>query len=228
MKKLVLVLLLLAVLLPAQAEAQEETVATRFYFIPEEDAAGIEGKGPKYLKWRFDPDPPGIDCPYVYMHYGAIHAGLVAAEVTPEQHTELTSYSDVTAAPLDIDQNVSAAALPQVRQALEDLRIPADWVTTDYTYRDILRRVGGLFQFAQRHRGLHGEELITSTAQLDLTWSQVPAAKRERVMETADSFGYDYSTVTGTWTVRRTLMHLANQWGDQPFYFQIDDWSTTL
>ena len=190
----------------------------RYCVIPEEDGT-IPGKGPKYLKWRFDPDPPGIDCGYVYISYGLIPAGLACVNVTQAQLDELSGYSDVAIAPADIDQNIGAGAVATVQNVLEALRIPADWVDTSYTYRQILRGVAGLFQLSQRHKGLHQEQLIDNQAQLDLQWNQIPPARRARLLETADTFTWDYSDVTNQWTIRQILWHLTQQWGVSKFVF---------
>lgn len=193
----------------------------RFYILPIEQV--VDGattyRGPKYFDWRRDPDPPAlVSTRYALMDYGLINACLIVADVTQEQHDLLVANSDVASPPEDIDQNITTQALPQVQNVLEALRIPTGWIDTTYTYREILRRVAGLFQFAQRHHGMHDEQLIDNTGQLDLTWADISVDRRTRVQMTADSFGYDYSTVTGTWTVRQTLMHLANQWGATPIY----------
>ena len=145
------------------------------------------------------------------------------AEVTQEQHDALVANSDVTAVPENIDQNITSGAIPAVKTALETLRIPADWVTTAFTYRQILRMVAGLFQFAQRHYGMHKEVLIDSQAQLDLRWNQIPLARRNRILATADSLGYDYSAIQPTWLIRRILKLLADAWGSQVFHFGITD-----
>lgn len=195
----------------------------RFYFMPTnlEPIVGTDpqrySKGPKYFNYRWRTDGL-VDAKFSMMDYGRLQVCLVLADVTQAQHDLLVAQSDVASPPEDIDQLITEQALPQVQNVLEAMRIPAGWVDTTYTYRDIIRRVAGLFQFAQRHNGLHQEELIDSVAALDLTWAEIPLARRDRVAQTADSFGYDYSTVTGTWTVRQTLMHLANQWGATPIY----------
>ena len=92
-------------------------------------------------------------------------------------------------------------------------------VDSSYTYRQILRMVGGLFMFAQRHHGKHLEALIDSTAQLDLRWNQIPPDRRQRIRETADSLGYVYDDITNTWTIRQVLKYLSDQWGDTPILF---------
>ena len=193
----------------------------RFYLLPIESVVLEDGniaRGPKYFQWRLDPDPPGLAVKWGMMDYGLIDAALLVAEVTQEQHDTLLLNSDVTSPPENIDQNITSGAIPGVQAALETLRIPADWVTTAYTYRQILRMIAGLFQFAQRHHALHNEQLIDSQAQLDLRWNQIPIARRNRILATADSLNYDYSAVQPTWLIRRILKHLADQWGVTVFH----------
>ena len=193
----------------------------RFYLLPIESVVLEDGniaRGPKYFQWRLDPDPPGLAVKWGMMDYGLIDAALLVAEVTQEQHDTLLLNSDVTSPPENIDQNITSGAIPGVQAALETLRIPADWVTTAFTYRQILRMIAGLFQFAQRHHALHNEQLIDSQAQLDLRWNQIPIARRNRILATADSLNYDYSAVQNTWLIRRILKHLADQWGVTLFH----------
>ena len=193
----------------------------RCYLLPIESVVLEDGniaRGPKYFQWRLDPDPPGLAVKWGMMDYGLIDAALLVAEVTQEQHDTLLLNSDVTSPPENIDQNIASGAIPAVQAALETLRIPADWVTTAFTYRQILRMVAGLFQFAQRHHALHNEQLIDSQAQLDLRWNQIPIARRNRILATADSLNYDYSAVQNTWLIRRILKHLSDQWGVTVFH----------
>lgn len=191
-------------------------MTVRFYIMPIQ-VVNETYRGPKYLKWRFNPD--GLDVPWSMKDYGLINACLVAADVSQAQHEQLAAEVDVAAPPVDIDQNISEIAIPQVQQVLEALRVPAQWITSGHVYRQLLRMIGGLFMFAQRHHGMHGEQLIDSAAQLDLRWNQIPLARRQRIMETADNMGYDYSEVTNQWTIRRILKHLGDQWAETPIIF---------
>jgi hypothetical protein len=189
----------------------------RFYILPLEVNGAY--RGPKYFDgWRGDPSPGGLVCHWSLFDYGLINACLIWADVTTEQHNALIAHNDVAAAPANIDQNISEGAIPQVQAVMEALRIPADWVTTEYTYRQILRMIAQLFMFAGRHHALHGEALIDSPDQLNLRWNQIPLARRQRIIETADSLGYDYAEVQPTWQIRRILKHMADQWGDIPIY----------
>jgi hypothetical protein len=187
----------------------------RFYIMPIMVVDGNR-RGPKYLRWRFG---SGIECPWSVKSYGLIDAALVACNLTQAQHEQLVAEPDVIAAPEDINQNISEIAIPEVVQVMEALRIPADWVDSTYTYRQILRMIGGLFLFAQRYHGMHNEALIDSTAQLNLRWNEIPKARQDRIKATADEKGYDYSAVQPTWLVRRILKHLGDQWGETPILF---------
>ena len=190
----------------------------RFYLVPivlvGEPPLG-PARGPKYVY--------ELSVDWGMMDYGLIDAGLVAASVTQAQHELLVVEPDVATTPEDIDQNISDIAIPKVVAVMEQLRIPAGWIDNTYTYREILRMLAGLFQLAQRHNGLHSEEIIENQSQLELRWNQIPQAKRQRLRETADSFGYDYSEITNAWTVRRILKYLGDQWGDQVFHMGVVD-----
>jgi len=194
-------------------------MAIRFYIMPT-----LQVGNRRASKYFFDPfiNPGGILTPGTrvgIMYYGLIDACLVVATVTTTQHDELMLHSDVASPPENIDQNVSTSAIPRVQSVLEALRIPADWVNETYTYRQLLRMVAGLFQFSQRYQGMHHEMLIDSQAQLDLAWNQIPTARRNRILATADNLGYDYSSFQPTWTVRRILKHLADAWGSKQILF---------
>jgi len=188
----------------------------RFYILPMQHIIDERGdlRGPKYFKWR--DDLTGLTVPRRGLDYGLIDAGLVVAQVSQAEHDWLIGHPDVVSPPLNIDQNISDAAIPKVVTVLEELRIPAGWVDNTYTYREILRMVGSLFKFSQHYHGTHREPLIDNVGQLDLEWNQIPQDRRQRILETADELGYDYSEIQNTWKVRKILKHLSDQWGDGP------------
>ncbi len=188
-------------------------MTVRFYLIPIDVVNNR--RGPKYLKWR--ENPTGLDVPWSMMDYGLVNTALVAADVTSPQHNQLAQEVDVTAIPANIDDTVSTQALATVRSELEALNIPGNWVTTSHTYREILRVVAGLFQFAQRHHGLHNKIVLPNENNMDQNWGDLPAAVRSELAATADSFGYDTSGVTASTPIRAILKNLADQWGEQEF-----------
>lgn len=144
------------------------------------------------------------------MPYPFENVYLLGADVTPEQHAALSAQADVLAVPNALDSNVSALAVTTIQSKLEAINVPAEWVTTSLTYRQVLRRVGKIIQFAQRHRGLHALRLLDGMT-LDTRWNQLTEAQRTRLRSVADSFGIDYSGVTNTMTLREILRFLADQ-----------------
>ncbi len=196
----------------------------RWYIMPfvEYEQDGRTYRWPKYFAPRFPPyvNAPsgGVDAPYSWMDYGLIPAALVVADVDQAQHDSIVANNDAVSPPEDIDQNVTTQAIPTVQNVLEALRIPAGWVNTSYTYRNILRMIAGLFQFSQRYHAMHNEDLISSQAALDLQWNQIPAARRARIQATVADLGYNTDGITNQTTVRAILWNFAQQWGDSVFY----------
>jgi len=193
-------------------------MAVRFYLMPTIDD-GFGRLSPKYISTLYN--PAGGDVLKVragLMRYGFNEeVYLAAADVTTPQHNALVAHADVTTVPANIDGNISAGALQAVKDALEVLRIPGNWVTTGHTYRQVLRTVAGLFQFSKRHFALHNKILIPTANNMDHVWSDLPLAVRQELQATADALGYDYSGVTGSTPLRTILKSLADQWGSQPF-----------
>lgn len=188
-------------------------MAIRYMLMPMEEISG--GRGPKYLLWRNN--PTGLDVPWGMFDFGLLPTGLVACDVTNAQFNTLTGNSDVTGVPANIDNQIGAGALSAVRANLESLRIPGNWIQSTNTYREVLRFVSGLFQFAQRLHGLHQRILIPDTLNLDNTWGDIPQGWQDDLRDTADSFNYDYSQVNASTPIRAILKSLGDQWGNTPF-----------
>lgn len=184
----------------------------RFYVVPL-IGAGVHGdaRRPKYiaaisgLAWGA-------------MDYGLYDVALVAADVSAGQHTSISANSDVVSAPANIDNTITAGALTNVKSALEALNIPANWATTANTYRDVLRVVAGIFQFAQRYHGMHNKQLLPSGVTLDTQFQDLPAAMQTELVDVADSMQIDRSGATGTITVRQILKAFADAWQGKTFY----------
>ena len=187
----------------------------RYYIIPIEDVSSA--RGPEYLKWRYGSGT--LDVEWSGKDFGVIDQMLCAVNAEQVDHDVLLAQGDVVKIPVNLDNNVAAGALASVRSELENLGIPGNWITTAYTYREILRFVAGLFFFAQRHHGLHNQELRPFSVDLDDVWSDLPLVWRANLRLTADSFGYDYSAVTGSTTLRAVLKSLGDQWGNTPIEF---------
>ena len=174
-------------------------------------------RGPKYLEWRMNPD--GISVPWSWVDYGLLPTGLLVADVDTDQHRKLAGYKDVIVVPEKIDDRISATALPTVSAALEAIHVPMDWATKSSTYRDVIRRMAHLFQFAQRHHGDTGRKIIDGDVSLDATIALLPANERVALSETADALGYETADIRDSWSMRQTLKYFGEQWGADPVIF---------
>jgi hypothetical protein len=174
----------------------------RLYVIPIITSGGADpSREPKYVS--------ALGLSWAMMDYGSIPTALVAADVTPTQHAALTANADVDSLPENLDTTLGAASTT-VRSRLESYRIPTQWVSGSTTYRALVRFVAGLFQFAQRHQGLHAEDVI-GAGLLDSRWRDLSTAQQQRIQTTAASFDYTL-TVTNNTPMRDVLSQLANQW----------------
>lgn len=167
-------------------------MAVRFYILPMEVAQVwseaqdkyLTKRGPKYLPWRFDPDPiPALaGVRWSILDYGVIETALAAVDVTPAQHTALAAFPDVIAVPSNLDSTVGATKLAATRAAIETLNIPGNWVQASDTYRVIVRQVSGMFLFMQRLTALTGQNPFTGGLQLNAAYSDLPLIWRESIL----------------------------------------------
>lgn len=178
----------------------------RFYLTPKATNAKGEIR-PKYIQ--------AMSLIGDWMDYGVEDAYLIAVEVDDDQHATLTLNSDVISIPADIDSAIGLTALTTVQNKMEGLHIPAGWVTTNNTYRDIIRVTGRLFQFMGRFQAVNLATLFESGITLDTRINQLTQTQRNRLTNIADQFGLDRSSITGTTTIRQALKIVADQM--QPF-----------
>lgn len=176
----------------------------RFYVVPKIGAGTEEDPiRPKYIA------DAGIS--HASMDYGLEDTHLVGAEVTDAQHTLLAAQLDVIAIPADLDSLIGLSALPVVQQALEGLYVPADWVTTSHSYRDVVRLVGKLFQYMQRFQGREMRKFFEGGITLDTRVNQLTQAQRTAMLDAATDLGLDTSGVTMTMTLRMALKLVVDQ-----------------
>ena len=180
-------------------------MSKRFYIVPQiGDGSTPENSiRPKYIA------DGGVN--YEAMNYGLEQTFLAGCEVTPEQHTQLASQLDVIAIPADLDDQIGLTALSVVVGRLEGLHVPADWVTTNHTYRDVLGVVGRLFQYMQRFNGREMRKFFESGVTLNTRVNQLTQAQRNAMTGAAVDLSLDTSGVTMTMTLRQALKSLVDQ-----------------
>ena len=194
-------------------------MTVRWYVWPvqEIDEAGTLWRGPRYIKWF--KNPGGIEVAWSWIDYGLMPTALLVAEVTVAQHALANGQADIITIPENIDSMIGSAALAAVAAALESLHIPAGWVTTAHTYRDVMRKTAQLFLLSQRYHGRTAKRLIEAGITLNTSINQLPDNVRVSLNESAKSLGWDTSAIGPSWTLRQALGYLADQWGDTPILF---------
>jgi hypothetical protein len=229
---------LIAALVLTSGLAQAQEVSVRFYLVPKigDGLTPNTGFRPKYVadlivdtstgnfySSKQAAATAGVSIaamkPLVWegQYYGLEPVYLVAADVTAAQHASIAANVDVIVIPQNLDNTISLTALSTVQQKLEDLHIPAGWVTTDHTYRDVLRVVRRAFQFFARMWVLQAEQgqtptaLFTGAVTLDTRMNQLTAAQRQALTETCASFNIDTSWVLNTTTLRQLLKGIADR-----------------
>jgi len=220
-KRFVILAIIVALLLPQMASAEDMMI--KLYLLPiEENTLGdTTFRGPKYLKWGYDPDPPGIPTGgYALMDYGFTPYALVLAKnITQTDHDALILNSDVFAFPDNLDQPVTD---PGIDPFFEAINIPTDWLTPATTYRELLRQTAGMFQFNQRYSGIAAQQTgephsIFDTATLDTRLRQMTDQEQLWFLATADSFGYDSSQINDNNQLRLLVKQAGDYWIDQIF-----------
>jgi hypothetical protein len=182
------------------AEAQD---LARFYIVPKigDGLTPQSAFRPKYIT--------ELGVPWGAMDYGREDTMLAGAQVTAAQHTALAANLDVIAIPSNLDSNISAAALSTVQDRVESLKIPANWLTTNHTYRDVVRIVGKIFMLMQRFDGLHHRTFFDTNITLATTWGQLGTVVRENMEATATSLGLSIPTSN------QTLRQVFRQWASE-------------
>lgn len=153
---------------------------------------------------------------YTAMDYGRDDTFLVMADVSAGQHTTIAANADVVVVPLNIDNEIGGA-LATVQAELEALLIPADWVTAQMTYKDLLRITAKAFQIMQRFSGLYGRSFFSGGITLSTRMNQMTAGQRAELEAAITSLAatmqivIDLSSIVGASTVRHVLRTSIDQ-----------------
>ncbi len=83
--------------------------------------------------------------------YGKARCCILGCTPTPVEHFQLTSNLDVYAFPADLDRPVTDAST--LEAALNFYSIPCAWIQNGMPYREVLRRISGIFQMMQNMSG---------------------------------------------------------------------------
>lgn len=223
MRRLGSVVLLVVVLLGIAPVARGQETMDKLYLVPVESVDHSEGlkRGPEYFHWRYDQNPPSIECAWSMMDYGfTTSALLLAKDITQVDHDALVLNTDVFAFPDNLDGPVDD---PTVDTFFEDIHLPTDWLTPATTWRELLRQTAGMFQFNQRYGGIAANETgelhsIFDAATLDTRLNQMTAQEQGWFLATVESFGYDPELVSLNARLRQLVKSAGDFWAGQSFY----------
>jgi hypothetical protein len=138
------------------------------------------------------------------LDYGAEPVCLVRVDASDTQHTAVTAHSDVFAFPLPLTSTIGAA-LTSTQASLETFHIPNDWLTSTHTWRQLLRVIGTIFQFAQRLHRFRAGRIFPAGVTLATPFQDLPAATRQAITAAAEEMAFDTSWLTGLSTMRQIL-----------------------
>ena len=177
-------------------------MATQLYVMPiTGTGTDADPRRPKYA----DTDLAGHA--WGAMDYGNEPWMLVATAT----NAALAAEADVLTIPLNIDQNLTAGAVTTAQTFLENMALPADWITTAMTYRQVLRRVCQFFMLWQRCQGLGFNQLFTGGVTLSTTFGSLPANVKTILQNAAVSMNLDTSSITGASTLRQIIKVVGPQ-----------------
>jgi hypothetical protein len=177
-------------------------MATQLYVMP---IAGIgtdvDPRRPKYE----NTDLTGHA--WAAMDFGNEPVMLVATATNAALAAEL----DVLTIPVNLDQNLTSGAVTTAQTFMENLFIPADWITTSLTYRQVVRQVCQFFMLWQRCQGLGFARIFTAGVTLNTTFGSLPANVRTILTNAAQSMHLDTSSLSGASTIRQIIKAIAPQ-----------------
>lgn len=107
--------------------------------------------------------------------------------------------------------NQVGGALAVTQSTLEAVHMPADWVTATMTWKQVLAGVRRIASFYQTMWGSKLRGLIGNGRTLSTTWSELPAAVKQKINAAADRRNLDKSGVTASTTLRQLLVLIGSR-----------------
>jgi hypothetical protein len=135
-----------------------------------------------------------------------IDTAVVWADTSPAQDAALGADTEVRVIP-PLDDTIAVNA---TKQELEDMGMPAQWVTAGMTYRTVLRFVVGMAQLLQRASTIFGSS-ISPAGKLDLTLGSLSQTLRDALAQACDEFGINRTGMVGSTTLREALRDFGQQ-----------------
>lgn len=188
-------------------------MARRLYIVPKIGTGAVDDHyRPKYFmtvhNYAQAPDIAAVFT-MAFVDFGWEQMMLVSADTTAAEHTSITANADVVAIPINLDNNVGVN-LATVQSKLESLNIPADWVTSGMTFRQVVRFVTQYADFMNRYQAKQLVRFLNAVT-LDSTVGDLSLTVRQKMQEVADDNGLSTQGITLTTTIRSALKIIAQQ-----------------
>lgn len=177
-------------------------MAWHLYLLP---IIGTTDRLPKYIE--------ALGVSWSMRDYGQQPECLVAADVSAAQHSSIIGNGDVQFIPDNLDQQIGGA-LSTVEAALSSRHIPDGWVTSNMTYRFVIRKILGAFKFLVRFHivsGISAPAINGANVTLNTQFQDLGANARQGLLDTAATFKLDISDFSGTSTLRQILKGVCDQ-----------------
>lgn len=215
MRRVFWIILLFAwLVIPAQTQ---EASVIRFYIVPVEQVGNY--RGPEYLAWRFDQNPvaelAGIR--WSCKDYGIINQMVCAADVTVTQHDYLAAQSDVWVWAENLDTSLTSQTRSALSAFLENIAVPANWLSPQDTNRTALKTVTGIFLSMQRITALTGQNPLTSGLTLNTQFRNLDATWQAAITQAMTEIGLPAPGANDT--IRAMLKSMADVWGTRSIAF---------
>lgn len=189
-------------------------MATRLYLVPITGAGTrTDPRAPKYFRDGTIPTVAVLTA----APYGFEPWVVVTADLPDDDRETVVAKSDAFLIPADLDVTLSTGAVISVSNKLEAINIPAGWVNTTLTWRDVMRTVLWMSAFMQRFTALNVSRLFTGGVTLTSTVASLPAPVRANLAQAVTDLGLAAAGVTGGTTLRAGLKALAVQSQDRPY-----------
>lgn len=133
---------------------------------------------------------------------------------TVDADSDCENLADVT----NIDTGITNGRRGQLLGFLEPKNIPAKWITTGDTPRQIVRGIAGIFLFAQRFEGLHNSSIKTAGATLTAAWSSLSTTFQNELLAARDDHGWTEPDPTPSTSYEDFLIEAGEMFQNEPIF----------
>lgn len=140
------------------------------------------------------------------------------ADVTPAEHAIISADTQTLSAPVNINNTLGDNAVTTVSNFLESIKIPAQWVNSTKTYREVIRGIVEFFSIYQMLREvLNGQSLFSAGITLDTQWQDMPQQFQTDALALWITQGFNTSGLQPTTKLRTILRGLTTQLSTRVF-----------